>query len=173
MLASLLLVSLSIMPLLEASGEKKAVNTACKRALASGLELEVSVPEQCHVGSEIISTVKVTNKSNKPIDYTWHGSGDFRSYSQFRHFLVDIRDSGGKPVPRTRFGKMIADGGLDSKVVTYTLKPGESTGAIPFNLTRVFDLSISGEYSIGINSGVLFSLPGRLAVDSVRFSLME
>jgi len=156
MQASLLLVSLSMVPMPEAAGEKKAVKAVCKRALASGLELEVCVPEQSHVGSEIICTVTVTNKSMNSIDYTWHGSGDFRSYSQFRHFPVDIKDSGGKHVPRTRFGKMIAEGGHDAKVVTYTLKPGESTGAIPFNLARVFDLSISGDYSIGIDGGVLF-----------------
>jgi len=173
MLTSLLLVSLSTVPMPEAAGEKKAVKTVCKRAAASGLELEVCVPEQSQVGSEIICTVSVTNMSKNSIEYTWHGSGDFRSYSQFRHFFVDIKDSGGKLVPRTRFGKMIAEAGHDSKVVTYTLKPGASIGAIPFNLTRVFDLSISGEYSIEINGGVLFSLPGKLAVDSVRFSLVE
>jgi hypothetical protein len=153
---------------LEGAGDKDKVKTVCKRAEFSGLELEACVPEQSNAGSEIICTVTATNKSKKPITYSKQGANVVESH--LRHFLWEVKDAQEKVVPTTRYGKMVFEE-FDLKFVERALMPGQSIKMVTFNLTRVFDLSVAGEYSLTISTRSFGPEGEKISVDAVRFTV--
>jgi hypothetical protein len=147
----------------------RAMNT--KEVDKHGVKLRLSVPAQNRAGTEILCDVSLINASaSREFDY------ESKQKANYRKFKLVIRDAKGKVVPYTRFGSSALGGDEYDRgsSVVKKLAMGE-TLAQQYNLSRFFDLTVPGKYTINVSRMLneyekkenQFSIDAELAFDVV------
>lgn len=137
-----------------------------KTAAQDGVELSVEVERQSFAGGAL--PIRVTIRNN--------GKGKLRHVEPgiYQVFTIKVVDQDGAPVRMTRFGqKRLVGKGAGGK--TLTLSPG-SHYAMVYNLSRLFDLSVSGHYSVNVRKtcySLDMSQSVKLEVADVGFEVRE
>ena len=165
----LVIVSFSLPAILEAEGKKtvgpkeKKMEMACKRSEVAGLVLEVCAPGKSNAGTALVCAITVTNTAKETVAYLY--TTDLRS------FVLEIKDSKGTVVPYSRYGKTVFEG-RDLRFIDKKLEPGNGF-TVEYDLSRCFDLSLAGDYSLSAVSRQPLVKGMKISIDSLRFSVKD
>ena len=142
---------------------------AVAEATKNGLTLVVTVAKNARAGHAIPCEVRLRNGTEDVITYG--------HISDYRDFMLDVRTPAGESVPLTCFGQRAlgGDSGVRKKFIVTNLKPGESL-VHAYNLARLFDLTLAGEYVMTVRLAVSEKQPDseiHLASDPLTFTISE
>ncbi len=114
---------------------------ATKTVARNGIELSVEVDRQSFAGGALV--IRVTIRNNGKDELRVMGSGH-------RAFAINVLGQDRTPVPMTRFfqKKLVGEstGGKSP-----TLSPGNAYYSKVYNLSRLFDLTMSGQYTVSVS----------------------
>jgi hypothetical protein len=123
--------------------ERKS-KTRCVSTEKSGVQLSVCLPETAVVGSEITCRVTLINVSKKTIAF------DHSQWPPFGDFDFKIESAWGS-VRRNKYGDLLmSEPPLFGRSQRMDIEPGSSISST-YNMTRFFDMSMSGSYLITVN----------------------
>jgi len=127
-----------------------------------GIALSVTLPEKVYAGSEIPLAVSVKNEGKTPVGY-------YRD-SKYRECHVAVVDAKGNAMPLTLFGKTVlgTEPG-ESARVKIQLAAGKGI-EVTFNLGRVFDLTVAGDYAVTVTRIFNEGTPQEFKVTISRFA---
>ena len=121
-----------------------------KHTTEGGVTLSATLPDKCFAGERIELMISLRNQRKDDVDY-------YVSIPA-RDFNIVVHDSKEKPVPLTEFGKQIlaspVGGRIFRGVVLVILSPGKDY-SITINLTRLYDLTKAGDYSLHLERDVI------------------
>ena len=138
---------------------------ATKTVARNGIELSVEVDRQSFAGGALV--IRVTIRNNGKDEPRVRGSGH-------RAFAIKVLSQDRTPVPMTRFfQKKLVGEGTGGKLPTVT--PGTYRSKV-YNLSRLFDLTVSGQYSVSVSKkyySLDMSQSTSLEVTDVGFKVRE
>jgi len=102
--------------------------------------------------SEVKVNVTLRNSSNQAIDMS--------SGSEEIDYAIDVRDSQGGLAPDTDFARKLKRRPYYSSEQVFSLKPGESLPKATLSITKFYDLSRPGKYTIQVSRAVPKELGG-------------
>jgi hypothetical protein len=131
------------------SAEGGRMKSVKKEKTKSSLTLSAALPEKCIAGERIEITASLTNQ--RKTDVVYYGSGPIA-----RDFHVTINDTRGKEIPLTEFGKSVFPKSRPPRIslMEKVLSPGK-TDCFTFNLSRLFDLTKAGDYSLHLERDII------------------
>ena len=148
------------------SGQPSATVTTAS-ASDRGVELSVHYPAKASAGEAIKVWLVLANRSQTDVSYG--------HVSDYMDFAVQVIDVSGSRVGWTRFGQeKLINSPVADKLVTRLLRPGEEL-RFEFNLTRVFDLTVSGVYEMSASRAINENLTTKttLHVTGLRIEILE
>lgn len=150
-------------------GDEKAKKTKNveKQVSESGIVMTASMPEESMAGSAVNLRIRIQNKSKNEVIFTV-----MEKYSDYED--VKLLDAKGRPVPLTQFGALMY-GGRRWRVgssLLWRLGEGEHREDT-LNLSRVFDLSEPGQYTLSISAAVAAEKTVKLKIEKLRFKVVE
>lgn len=165
----LLLSLLSVSLCYADDNERERAMTDGKTVTVGQVSLRVSIAGRCVAGEIISCEISMTNAGKKELSYG--------HVSDYNDFVVEIKDTSGATIPLTRFGKatLAGDSGERKKLSTKRLLPGE-TLMRRYNLSRLFDLSVSGDYTITVSREINENQGSDhivLKVESMSFKVLD
>lgn len=118
-------------------------NSQTTQTQQKGVILSVRAPKHSVVGKPFIVEVDVKNHSQEVIYY--------RVQPLYPDLHIKVQDDQDVSVPQTRFGQKAfpISYGVEGAFVTGPLPVGKSFHVV-FDLTRVYDLSLAGQYKLTV-----------------------
>lgn len=148
--------------------EKEHAMAEVRTVTVGQVSLRVSIAARCVAGHEILCEVSMTNAGNREVSYG--------HISAYKDFAVEVKNTTNGPVPLTLFGKLNQEGEVwRIKHTLRKLLPGK-TLSCRYNLSRFFDLSVSGDYTLTVSreinqfSGDNYAV---LKVERIPFTVIE
>jgi hypothetical protein len=127
------------------AAEKKAVAMKIieEKVIQKDIVMLASMPAASIAGSTIHLKLTVENKSKEDIMY----------YTRTKYFDYGLTlvDSKGKSVPLTKLGKIVYGDARRFGSRRVEILKAEKSMEVTITLSRVFDLSLEGEYTLTIN----------------------
>ena len=117
-------------------------------------------------GSEVKINITLRNSSNRAIHMNT-GSSEIE-------YVIEVRDSQGTSAPKTDFGRKANERPHFSSDQIFTLQPGECLPKISLDVTKLYDLSRPGKYTIQVNRLVPKELgSGQIRSNPITITIAE
>jgi hypothetical protein len=147
--------------------DKKAPKVVSKTTKQADVALTVNLPESVVVGAPLRATAVLDNQSTGVVHY-------FES-SRENIFELSMKDSQGKAVPLTRFGRLhVANIKTPARNVRRDIAPGAPL-TLTVDVGRMFDLSIADTYTLTLDCKLFDEAEKliRLEIQNVTFTVQE
>jgi hypothetical protein len=136
----------------------------CTAAVCQNHGFSITVgryPQTISSGSELRIPLIVTNKSDDLIYVSKANGGDQAELN----YAIEVTDGNGQPAVRTKYGQDLINPNIlhTASNLQYPLKPGESIEDLLI-VTRIFDLSQPGTYTIQVQRDGIKSSPVHVTV---------
>lgn len=129
--------------------------------------LAVSLPRRVPAGNPLFITIRLTNNGTAPIEV--------ESRVKYANAVIRIRDSQGRDVPRTQYGKTWSRARLFASVSRSTLRTSERAED-RLNLCLMFDLTMPGAYTMDVTRSFILNPQDRrvstVSVTEIRFEVV-